>query len=345
MAPVPSDGEPAVPVIQRGPSTPRFGDDKGEASYGLRMALQDYLRAHRRSNEEVKTDLPSVGVITFKQYNNSWSKLLLFVHSKREFTAITDLELMPVHTMAFSLLNFVKETFLAHGRAAYSALLMFSGAQSLRFEALLRTVKCQWNYSVPKYVVYYDVPKLLDHVANLPATSEMKIRTRLILCLRFFALFRGLDLQRTRRTLEQRGDVCFFWAWRKGRPAFERYPLHPMERREFCPQFWIRRYISLTADYERTELLLSVSNPRKPILASTVNFLTARYLRSAGLHNFSAHSTRGAAATALYILAVDPHIGCELGDWRSFDTFRRFYNCVRAMYNPAQALIPAEVGR
>ena len=169
---------------------------------------------------------------------------------------------------------------------------------------------------------------------NLPATSEMEIKTHLVLCLRFFALFRGVDLSRTRRTLEHRGNVCFIWGQRKGRPAFERYPLHPMQRRQFCPQFWIWRYITLTADYEGTELLVSVSEPRRPILTSTVN--------SAGLQDCSAHSTRGAAAATFIILGVDPRIVCELGDWRSFDTFRRSYNGVRAMSNPAQALVPAE---
>ena len=85
-------------------------------------------------------------------------------------------------------------------------------------------MKRQWNYSVPKYVVYYDVPKLLEHLANLPATCEIEIRMRLILCLRFFAHFRGVDLQRTRCTLQQRGDVYFIWAQRKGIPPFECYP-------------------------------------------------------------------------------------------------------------------------
>ena len=136
---------------------------------------------------------------------------------------------MPVHTMAYWSLDFVNETSLAYGRAAYSALLMFPGAQSLRFEPLLRTVKCQWNHFVPKYMVYCDVPKLLEHVANLPATAEIEIWRHLILCLRFFALFRSVDHQRTKRTLERRVDVCLIWAQCKGRPASECYPLHPID--------------------------------------------------------------------------------------------------------------------
>ena len=150
VAPVAGNGEPAVPVVRLGLSSCRFADDKGETSYGLRVASQDYLRAHGRSDEEVKVHLGAVGVDSFKRYNNSWVKLPLFVRSKREFSAITDLDLVPVHTMAYWLLKFVKETSLAHGRATDCASLMFPGAQSLRFELLLHTVKCQWNSSVPK---------------------------------------------------------------------------------------------------------------------------------------------------------------------------------------------------
>ena len=91
-------------------------------------------------------------------YNNSCLKLLLLVQSKREFIAITDLDSVPLHTMAYWLLDFVKETSLAHGWAAYSALSMFPGAQSLRFEHLLRIVKRQWKYFVPKCMVYCDAP-------------------------------------------------------------------------------------------------------------------------------------------------------------------------------------------
>ena len=105
------------------------------------------------------------------------------MRSVREFSAATHLDLVPSHTRAYWLLHFVKETSLAHGRAAYSALLMSTGAQSLCFEPRLRTVKRQLNYSVPKYRVYYDLPKLFEHGSKLPATSEMEVRRRLILCM------------------------------------------------------------------------------------------------------------------------------------------------------------------
>ena len=78
------------------------------------MALYKYLRMHGRSNNKVKTHLRSVGVDTFKLTRISWLKLLLFIQLKREFSAITDMDLVPEHTMAYWLLDFAEETFLAH---------------------------------------------------------------------------------------------------------------------------------------------------------------------------------------------------------------------------------------
>ena len=98
----------------------------------------------------------------------------------------------------------------------------------------------------------------------------------------------------------------------------------------------------MTSSYEGNELFVSLKAPRKPIVAGTINSLTTTFLQSVGLHVFTAHSTRGSAATALILLGVDPHIVCELGDWRNYDTFRCFYNRVRALANFAQSLVPKD---
>ena len=116
--------------------------------------------------------------------------------------------------------------------------------------------------------------------------------------------------------------------------------IHAMSNVAFCPIYWLSVYLVRTTSYEGPAVFVSLKPPRRPILASTINSLTTTFLRSMGLHEFTAHSTRGSAATALILLGVDPHVVCELGDWRSYDTFRRFYNRVRAMSNVAQSLAP-----
>ena len=125
---------------------------------------------------------------------------------------------------------------------------------------------------------------------------------------------------------------------RKGRPVHEACPIHAMSNVAFCPIYWLSVYLVMTTSYEGPALFVSLKPPQRPLLASTINSLTTTFLRSMGLHEFTAHSTRGSAVTALISLGVDPHVVCELGDWRSYDTFRRFYNRVRAMSNVAHSL-------
>ena len=287
--------------------------------------------------------MKALGEQTFKRYNRAWLKFLALASSKRSFTSIRDLDTIPISSLAYWLIQFSEKESFAEARCAYAALLLFSGAQALRFEPILKGIKKRWNYSVPRYVVYYDVPKLLQQLPYLEARTESQVRLRLILVLRFFALFRGIDLERTKRTgIIKQGKVWFVQARRKGRPVYEPSPIHAMSNRAYCPLYWLGVYLEMTSSYEGNELFVSLKAPRKPIVAGTINSLTTTFLRSVGLHEFTAHSTRGSAATALILLGVDPHIVCELGDWRNYDTFRRFYNRVRAMTNIAQSLVPKD---
>ena len=263
--------------------------------------------------------------------------------SKRSFTSIRDLGAIPISSLAYWLIQSSEKESLAEARCAYAALLLFSGAQALRYEPILKGIKKRWNYSVPHYVVYYDVPKLLQQLPYLVARTESEVRLRLILVLRLFALFRGIDLERTKRTgIIKQGKVWFVQARRKERPVYEPSPIHKMSNRAYCPLYWMGVYLEMTSSYEGSELFVSLKSPRKPIVAGTINSLTTTFLCSVGLHEFTAHSTRGSAATALILLGVDPHIVCELGDWRNYDTFRRFYNRVRPMTNIAQSLVPKD---
>ena len=196
---------------------------------------------------------------------------------------------------------------------------------------------------MPRSVVYYDVPKLLQQLPYLEARTESQVRLRPILVFRFFALFRGIDLERTKRTgIIKQGKVWFVQARRKGRPVYQSSPIQEMSNKAYCPLYWLGVYLEMTSSYEGNELFVSLKAPRKPIVAGTINSLTTTFLRSVGLHEFTAHSTRGSAATALILLGVDPHIVCELGDWRNYDTFRGFHNRVRAMTNIAHLLVPKD---
>ena len=238
--------------------------------------------------------MKALGEQTFKRYNRAWLKFLALASSKRSFTSKRDPDGSPISSVAYWLIQFPEKESFAEARCAYAALLLFSGAQALRFEPILKGIKKRWNYSVPGYVVYYDVPKLLQQLPYLEARTEALVRLRLFLVLCFFALFRGIDLERTKRTgIIKQGEVRFVEARRKGRPVYEPSPIHAMSNRAYCPLYWLGVYLEMTSSYEGNELFVSLKAPRKPIVAGTINSLTTTFLRSVGLHEFTAHSTRG----------------------------------------------------
>ena len=98
---------------------------------------------------------------------------------------------------------------------------------TLRFKSILKGLKKKWNYSVPRYLLYYDVPKLLQQLPYQEARTESQVRLCLILVFRFFALIRGIDLERTKRSdLIKHDKVWFVLSRRKGRPVQEPCPIH-----------------------------------------------------------------------------------------------------------------------
>ena len=224
--------------------------------------------------------MKALGEQTFKRYNRAWLKFQSLASSKRSFTSIRDLESIPISSLAYWLIRFSEKESLAEAGCAYAALLLLSGAQALRYKPIWKVIKKRWNYSVPCYVVYYDVPKLLQQLPYLEARTESQVRLRLILVLRSFALFRGIDLERTKRTgIIKQGKVWFVQARRKGRPVYEPSPIHGMSNRAYCPLYWLGVYLEMTSSYEGNELFVSLKAPRKPIVAGTISLLTTTFLR------------------------------------------------------------------
>lgn len=91
----------------------------------------------------------------------------------------------------------------------------------------------------------------------------------------------------------------------------------------------LQRYVSCTAWYEGEELLLTLPDhegKRYPLKSDTINSLTTKFLNREGYKSFTAHSTRGAAATSLLKRGVPPQLVQAMGDWLSFDCFNKFYN-------------------
>ena len=288
-----------------------------------------------------------------KRYNSAWHMFGTFLLQDAALAPLLKVERfgqIPLMTVAVQLLKFSRTHSLSAGRMAYSAVCLFPCFSQLRFEGMLRNLKRDWFVSVPHHHRFYDVRRLIQVMHQQPVETEAQLRLQAILSLRFFALFRGVDLARSRRDIQRAAQPWFISAKRKGRRYYARYPIHNVTPPSIDPQRCLARYLEATGDYEGSEIFVSLRKPRKPLSSDTINGLTTRWLRKHLLElgeletdSFSAHSTRGAAATALIYLGVDPHVVAALGDWSCYDTFRKFYDRTRALLRIAQVLVPPDL--
>ena len=288
-----------------------------------------------------------------KRYNSAWHMFGTFLLQDAALAPLLKVERfgqIPLMTVAVQLLKFSRTHSLGAGRMAYSAVCFFPCFSQLRFEGMLRNLKRDWFVSVPHYHRFYDVRRLIQVMHQQPVETEAQLRLQAILSLRFFALFRGVDLARSRRDIQRAAQPWFISAKRKGRRYYARYPIHNVTPPSIDPQRCLARYLEATGDYEGSEIFVSLRKPRKPLSSNTINGLTTRWLRKHLLelgeletYSFSAHSTRGAAATALIYLGVDPHVVAALGDWSCYDKFRKFYDRTRALLRIAQVLVPPDL--
>ena len=118
-------------------------------------------------------------------------------------------------------------------------------------------------------------------------------------------------------------------------------PVARMGQATVCPQAVLAAYRMTTMGYEGNFVFVSPRRPRKPLSADTINSMTTKWLHKQGLRDFSAHSTRGAAASEMINNGQDPMVVCALGDWVCFDTFMKFYYLIEATQSITQCLLPA----
>ncbi len=102
--------------------------------------------------------------------------------------------------------------------------------------------------------------------------------------------------------------------------------------KSICPVDCLRAYLFIT-DYLRSNannkhLFLSIIHPFKPVSGNSVGRWIKSYLSDAGIDTniFSAHSTRGAAASGAAASGMSVEATLRAGDWSRESTFTRFYN-------------------
>ena len=137
----------------------------------------------------------------------------------------------------------------ADARCAFALMTNLLGLHMLRFNPLLLEAKKQWNQSVSKYADFWDMHSVLHRLGkmHLNWASVEQVRLRLLLSLRFFHLFRSIELARCFRTISFLN--CKFWilAQRKGHvfPQWENL-LEPNVP-ALSPVHLLRKYVALAS--------------------------------------------------------------------------------------------------
>ena len=115
-----------------------------------------------------------------------------------------------------------------------------------------------------------------------------------------------------------------------------------------CPVEAVRSYIDVTAPYRNnsnnTNLFVSCIKPHRVVTSNTVSGWIRSLLTDAGIDTtiFSAHSTRGAAASKAFNVGMSMDAILKAGHWARESTFSKFYkrNQVASVAETVLGLVP-----
>ena len=171
----------------------------------------------------------------------------------------------------------------------------------LRFNVLLQKCRKTWSKSQPKYSEFWDVEQVLSRMSavKFDMASNVQVRNRLIMVLRFFQLMRSIDCARIKRTVSFLDGRPFILIQRKGWTTHRweeviSLPDHP----SISPWHLLKKYVQLTNDVgtQGGSLFLGLQPPFAPLSADRIGSITCNQLYHWGVpKGWGAHSTRGAA--------------------------------------------------
>ncbi|KZS01117.1 Uncharacterized protein APZ42_002317, partial [Daphnia magna] len=103
----------------------------------------------------------------------------------------------------------------------------------------------------------------------------------------------------------------------------------PRFKGKCCPVECLESYVAISREWrdpDSSALFLSIRRPHKPVGSSTLGRWIKTCLSYAGLDpsSFSAHSTRGAAASKAVGIPVDTVL--KTANWSRESTFKKFYH-------------------
>ena len=176
---------------------------------------------------------------------------------------------------------------------------------------------------------------MLDHIRSWGPTAGLSLKSITLKLAMLLALanasrcseLHALDVQRMAWRAE---GVTFSLAalTKTSRPGKNKTLFYPQLEldREVCPVTSLKEYLKRTKDVRKNnQLFLSYVKPYGPVKACTIARWLKVILQSAGLGDFRAHSTRGAAVLAAFTQGMSVADILAVADWSSDRMFKEFY--------------------
>ena len=247
-----------------------------------------------------------------------------------------------------SILSTIDVDSAPQARSAFAALQKFPTMHSLQFDPAIRAMRQHWNRSTPKYTDFWSVEALVARLLGQPLdwSSRFQLRSRLIIALRLFQLYRSFDCANMVRLWGNIDDQWFMPTRRKGWSTLRWDRILRLQGLDhMCPFSLLTAYINVTTEGASSDgspgpVFLAVTRPFSPLSPARISSLTKEILQDAGVDAdfFGAHSTRGAGLDLLRQLGLLAEQSAEVGSWANLTAFNSHYSRLGAKDFLAKAL-------
>lgn len=194
------------------------------------------------------------------------------------------------------------------------------------------------NPPKPKYSNTWDLNIVLDYFKTTSSEDLglLPLACKLVTLLSFATMLRVSELASIDRKSVIFSDNSVNFSLCKPRKSQRAGPLRSLTVKKLedqsidpvhCLGLYVHATDTLRSEVNEHRLFIGSVKPHKPVTGSTIARWIKKQLEEAGVDTstFSAHSTRGAAASKAATLGVPIQSILSAADWASESTFSRFY--------------------
>ncbi|KZR97350.1 Uncharacterized protein APZ42_007834, partial [Daphnia magna] len=191
---------------------------------------------------------------------------------------------------------------------------------------------------IPKYSATWDPSVVINHFVSTARRnmSLIQLARKTVTLLALATLLRCSELNSIQLDSVSFSATKVFFnlgVLRKSQRSgpLMRYSLDEWENPLICPVACLRSYLERTANLRsslnNSGVFIGSNKPHNPVTGSTIGRWIKDQLKEAGIDTsiFSAHSTRGAAASIAASAGVPIQTILNQGHWASESTFSKFY--------------------